>query len=69
MVLFKLKKKQVFLLFEIYQSILFNEQFFGYEVQPQKIKLLKNINELPNVQPCIMIKIKEILLITPRYKL
>lgn len=62
-----LKENHVFLLLQQYQSVIFDDHYFAYDVVPQIKKILKPIDEIPDIHPCMMIKKKKRMFIITRY--
>ena len=64
-----IKTNEVFLLMQPYISLYFDEHFYAYKVQEYGLCKLKNAKELPEIHPCVMVKIKNELFVASKYKL
>ena len=61
------KENCIYLLIKIISSICFNEHYYAYNVSFTSTRILKNICELPDVHPCLLIQKNNSLFIATKY--
>ncbi|KAJ8678466.1 hypothetical protein QAD02_014253 [Eretmocerus hayati] len=62
-------QNEAILLFQPYTNICFDRHVYSYLVQSREAHVLKNIRDLPNIQPGTLTKIDEHTYFTPKYVL
>ena len=62
-----IKNKEVFLLLQPFASTGFDEHYFAYTVDEIETCIFKNVDQLPNIHPCLCIKNNNNLFIATKY--
>lgn len=62
-----IKQNSIYLLMKIINSTGFNDHYFTYNVSISRACILKNVSELPDIHPCLLIQKYNSLYVATKY--